>query len=206
MKKILYKLKSKFLTIFGDIRVSKFPPFIFYDDINFAVKGKELRDILSVCKPGDIVLRGYDSYLDSKFIKSSRKYSHAGIVSDKKHIIHAIAPNVTKVDILDFCYCDRIAILRPKKDKTGAIIKAKKFLKNNIPYDFNFTHGRETLYCFELAACCYPRLRLQKKSASILFGLIKKKEQVYLSDSFLDSEDFELVYEYNPKFNIKYKK
>lgn len=204
MKKFLYKIKAKFLTIFGDIRISKYPPFLFYDDISYEMTGEHIRQAISVCKPGDIVLRGYDSYLDSFFIASSRSYSHAGVVVDNGKIIHSISPKVTKTDLIDFMQCDRIVVLRPCKHTASAVAKAEKYLKDDTPYDFGFTHGSESLYCFELAACCYPKLQIEKLTASILFGLIKKKEPVYLSDSFFNSKDLKIVFEYNPKYNIDY--
>lgn len=201
---ILYKIKSKFLDLFGNIRISKYPPFVYYDDTVFAMDGEHIKKALNIAKPGYVILRGYDCYLDGLFIKSSRKYSHAGLVVENGKVIHAVSPNVEKIDMIDFMQCDRIAILKPRKYLNGAVAIAKKYLKENVPYDFGFTHGEETLYCFELAACCYPKLSIKKKIASILCGLIKKKEPVYLSDSFFDSKDFELVYEFNPRYNIDY--
>ena len=202
MKKLLYRIKVWFLTWFGNIRVSPYFPFLYYDDTKFAVSGSEIADIMEIAEPGDVLLRGYDSYLDSFFIKSSRKYSHAGIYVGNDRIIHAVAPNVTSEHLIDFCGCDRVAVLRPRKGCRHAIATAKRFLKNNVPYDFNFTHGKESLYCFELAAECYGKLELHKKTATALFGLLKKREKVFLSDSFFESKDFTLVYEHNPRFGI----
>ena len=206
MKKFLYRMKAKFLTFFGNIRYSKYPPFVFYDDIDFAMKGKRVEEVKAVLQKGDILLRGYDSYLDSLFIRSSRGYSHAGVYVGNDEVIHAVAPAVDKTHVIDFCQCDRIAVLRPSKGVTKAIATAKSFLKNKVFYDFSFAAGAQALYCFELAAYCYPRLSLLKKTATALFGLLKKKEKVYLSDSFFESPDFSLVYEYNPKFGINFRK
>lgn len=206
MKKSLYRIWSKFLTVFGDIRYSKYPPFLFYDDVNFAVSGDKIEKIMNIIEPGDVVLRGFDSYIDSLFIKSSKKYSHAGVYVGGDEIIHAIAPNVSKDHLIDFCHCDRIAILRPSKDVENGINTAKKFYEEKVDYDFIFSEqgvGKSSLYCFELAAYCYKNLEIEKMKATALFGLIKKKEKVYLSDSFFNSKDFKLVYECNPRFNIE---
>ena len=119
MKKFLYKIWSKFLTVFGDIRYSKYPPFLFYDDVDFAVSGYKVEKIMDVIEPGDVILRGYDSYLDSLFIKSSKKYSHAGVYIGNNEMIHAVAPNVSKEHIIDFCNCDRIVVLRPSTPFEG---------------------------------------------------------------------------------------
>lgn len=204
MKKFLYRIWSKFLTVFGDIRYSKYPPFLFYDDVDFAVSGYKIEKIMDIVEPGDVLLRGYDSYLDSLFIKSSKKYSHAGVYIGNGEIIHAIAPNVSKGHLADFCHCDRIAILRPSKDAESGISTAKKFYDEKIDYDFIFSErgiGKSSLYCFELAAYCYKNLEIEKIKNTTLFGLIKKK--VYLSDSFFNSRDFKLIYECNPRFKIE---
>ena len=201
----LRELNSKFLTTFGNIRYSKYPPFLFYDDVDFAVNGDIISKISKTVKNGDVLLRGYDSYVDTYFIKSSRKYSHAGIYVGKGQVIHATAPTVTEDHIIDFCHCDRIAILRPSNGAKNAVATAKKFLDNQIDYDFTFSEkgsGKDSLYCFELAAYCYQTLDLKKMTATALFGLLRKKEKIYLADSFLESPDFELVYEFNPKFGI----
>ena len=201
MSIFLYKLWSKFLTVLGNVKVFKWPFFIVYDPSSFSVSGEYILEILRHLKPGDILLRGYDMYLDSYFIQAKRSYSHAGIYIGNNQVIHAVAPNVSICNIIDFCECDRIAIVRPKSGQTKAIQRAKKFLKDNVPYDFNFCHGKETLYCFELAAECYSRLNIPRKTVRAFFGIIRKKN-VVLSDSFFESKDFKLIYEYNPKFNI----
>jgi hypothetical protein len=68
MKKTIYKIWSKFLTIFGNIRISKYFPWLYYDTTNPRITGEIIFKMLDVIKPGDIILRGWDSYLDSKFI------------------------------------------------------------------------------------------------------------------------------------------
>ena len=96
--------------------------------------------------------------------------------------------------------CDRICILRPSKNKKKAILIAKKFVEENIPYDFNFKEGASNVYCFELCALCYPTLDIHKIKFKKLFGLLKRN--AYLADSFRDSKDFEIIFEYNPKHKI----
>ena len=148
MKKFLYKIWSKFLTIFGEIKIFKFPLFIVYDPNYFKITGKQVIDILNIIEPGDIILRGYDSYLDGKFVPDSLSFSHGGIYIGKNTIIHAVAEGVSEINIHDYIRCDRIAIFRPKKYKNSAIKRAKQYLKNNIPYDCGFKDGVSSLYCF----------------------------------------------------------
>ena len=96
--------------------------------------------------------------------------------------------------------CDRICILRPAKYKQAAIKQAKKFLKDNTPYDFSFSRGTSALYCFELCAECYPKLDVKRIEVKKFFGLVKKR--VYLANSLRQSKDFEIVFEYNPKYSL----
>lgn len=39
MEKLLKKIWTKLLTVLGDIRISKLPPFLYYDTVDFKVKG-----------------------------------------------------------------------------------------------------------------------------------------------------------------------
>lgn len=71
----------------------------------------KIRRVLSLVKPGDVLLRRYDGYVDNAFIDG--KYSHAGIYVGNDMIIHAINPIVSEIDVIDFCRCDNICILRP---------------------------------------------------------------------------------------------
>ncbi len=96
--------------------------------------------LLDQIKPGDILLRGYDNYLDGKFIGGS--FSHAAFYygecdeadrdkagaahKDAAHrktgqekfkvgkqmVVHSIAEGVLMEYLLTFCRCDRVAILR----------------------------------------------------------------------------------------------
>ena len=52
---------------------------------------------------------------------------------------------------------------------------------------------------------CYEKLYIPTQTVKKFFGLIKKND-VYLAESFRKSEDFELIFEYNPKFEIDYRK
>ena len=41
MKRFLHKIKSKFLTMFGDLKVFRFPFFLIYDPDDYAISGEE---------------------------------------------------------------------------------------------------------------------------------------------------------------------
>lgn len=201
MKKFLYRLWSKFLTGFGEVKIFKFPMFIVYDPNYFKVGGKQVLEIMKILKPGDIILRGYDSYLDGVFIPDALKFSHGAIYVGDGKIIHAVAEGVSETDVIEFTRCDRIAIFRPKKYAKSAIRQAKTYLNNSTPYDFGFNEGVSSLYCFELCGLCYAKLNIPRLTVKKLFGLIQKKN-VFLAESFFTSPDLENVYQYNPKFNI----
>lgn len=201
MKKFLYKMWSKFLTVFGEIKIFKFPMFIVYDPNYFKIGGKQVLDILKCIKPGDIILRGYDYYLDGKFVPDPLSFSHGAIYIGDGKIIHAVAEGVSETDIIEFTRCDRIAILRPKKYQRSAIKKAKQYLKNNVPYDFGFKEGVSSLYCFELCGLCYKKLDIPKMTVKKFFGLVKRNN-TYLAESFFTSNDMTCIYHYNPKYNI----
>lgn len=193
MKKIIYWLKSKFLTFFGDIKYFKFPFFLVYDPSEYKIDGDKTRTIINKIRIGDLILRRYDHYLDGVFIPG--KYSHTGIYVGDGKVIHAVAEGVCEVDILEFTRCDGIIILRPKHGQKTAIEKAKQCVKDGIPYDFDFKEGVKSLYCHELGAYCYSDLRIEKKVPKLLGGLIHSSTTRWLADSFIESPHFRTVIE-----------
>ena len=166
--------------------------FIVYDPTTFKMTGPQIIQVLKTLQPGDIILRKFDSYADSKFIPG--EYSHGAIYVGDHTIIHAIAEGVQEIDVIDFCMCDKICILRPKDRTVDAIAKARKFLEEDTPYDFAYKRGSSALYCFELCAECYPDLQIKTHDVKQMFGLLRKKN-VYLAKSFTDSPDFKLVFQ-----------
>lgn len=146
------------MTWFGNIKIYKWPLFIIYDPTMFEIDGQRIQEVLGVLEPGDVLLRGYKMYADGKFIPGD--YSHGAVYIGDNTVIHAVAKGVSKINIISFCMCDRICILRPRAGVRNAIAKAKKFAKDNVPYDFAFKRNASALYCFELCAECYPKLKV----------------------------------------------
>jgi len=194
MKKIIYWLKSKFLTFFGDIKYFKFPFFFVYDPDDYLIDGPKMRDIMKKVRIGDLILRRYRHYLDGVFIPG--KYSHTGIYIGEGKMIHAVAEGVTEIDLLDFIKCDGIIILRPAFGQKKAVETAKQCERDGIPYDFDFKEGVKALYCHELGAVCYSNLRIEKKVPKLLGGLISSSTTRWLAESFLTSPDFRTIVEY----------
>ena len=188
------KLKRILLTIFGDIKVFRWPFWIVYDPDMYGMTGSKIRAVLDIIKPGDIVLRGYRHYADGYFIPG--KYSHSGIYIGNNMVVHAVAEGVSKIDILDFLMCDICCILRPKQEGIGdsAVKKAISYI--GTAYDFDFSKGDTSLYCHELTAISFlPKIRVERFIPKILFGLIKGPHKVFLAQSFIESPAFEIVYE-----------
>jgi len=203
MPKTIYKWWSKFLTFFGDIKVFSYPLWLVYDPDDFQVGGKKVLDIIKTLKPGDIILRGYNKYLDGKFIPSKTKFSHGAVYIGEGKIIHAVAEGVSLTNVIDFTRCDRIAIFRPINGQDEAIKRAKEFLGTKVPYDFGFERGVSALYCFELCGECYKELDIPHYTVKKFFGLVKRNN-VYLADSFFNSPDLKCVFNYNPALGIDY--
>ena len=192
MKK-LYDIKSTLLTWFGDIKVYRYPFWMVYCPTSFRAKGKQTREAMGVIKEGDIILRGYSDYLDGKFIPG--KYSHTGLYVGDGSVIHSTAEGVNEIDIIDFLRCDRFCILRPSGLQDVAIRRARRFLKDKIPYDFDFSPWNNAMYCHELGAQCYYGLNITKKTPTLFHGLFKGKP-AFLAESFLESPDFTIVLEF----------
>ena len=127
---LLTTIRNGFLKFFGDIKIFKFPFFILYDPGSYKVKGYEIRYVLDNIVKGDILVRGYSNYLDGYFIPGF--FSHAGLflgvtqksdmvltkdIEDKFYegsqvVIHSMAEGVFMEDIINFCKCDYLLILR----------------------------------------------------------------------------------------------
>jgi uncharacterized protein YycO len=120
-----------------------------------------------------VLLRGYNKYLDGKFIPDERGYSHAGIYVGNNIVVHATAPCVEKCHVIDFCEADRIMILHPSAGQVMATATA--IGKIGMPYDFGYKTDWNKLYCFELIATCYPHAKLGTYTIRKFLGLIKRK-------------------------------
>jgi len=75
--KIFRALMNGFLKVFGDIKVFKWPLFVIYDPSGYRVKGEDVREVITQAQPGDILIRGYNNYLDGYFIPGY--FSHTGL-------------------------------------------------------------------------------------------------------------------------------
>jgi hypothetical protein len=133
---------EKALTWFGRLKYFKLPPIIVYDPILYKVKGEDVREVINEIRPGDILLRSYDKYVDGWLIPG--EFSHVGffygetteaerksagtMIDDnpeklervqrdefkigEQMVIHAMADGVFMEDVINFCRCDKMVILR----------------------------------------------------------------------------------------------
>lgn len=130
--KLLRGLMNAFLKFFGDVKVFRFPFFLVYDPGSYHVKGHDTRAVMELVQPGDILIRGYKSYLDGYFIPGY--FSHAGlylgkVLPEHKELVpsakgkelfrageqivaHSMAEGVFMEDLISFCRCDYMAVLR----------------------------------------------------------------------------------------------
>ena len=126
------RLIDRLITILGDLKVFPWPMFLIYDPGGYQLKGPAMREVMRRVQPGDILLRGYRHYLDSYFIPGY--FNHAGLYlgwvgerdverveldggrkrfrAGEQMVIHALAEGVVMEDLLNFCRCDYMAILR----------------------------------------------------------------------------------------------
>lgn len=122
---------EKMLVAFGDIKLYKWPMFVVYDAKGYKIRGRDLRKIISLVRPGDILISGFDNYLDQHFVPG--KYGHVGlylgeVTAEDRELVnddalgefetgpqmmaHAIAEGILMCDILQFCRCDHLMIVR----------------------------------------------------------------------------------------------
>lgn len=190
----MHKIKEWLLKIFGDIKLIPWPLFIYYQKGDYyKVSGEDTKRVIDTIRPGDVIIRGYDSYLDGYFIPG--EYSHSGIYIGKGEVIHAIAEGVTKTTLIDFCRCDRVLVMRPKQHRKTAIGRVIEWLGK--PYDFDFAEGDSAFYCHELTARAYKELGIPKVVP--YFGIFRfcGAEKRYLAESFITSANFDKVIEIN---------
>lgn len=170
MTKLRYKIQKALFTFIGNIRWHGWlhPFWITINAQSFQLKGKHYREVEQLIKPGDIVIRRFEGYLDKILIPGW--YNHAGIyvgkIDNKDHrIVHAISDGVVVEDLIDFMRTDHMIILRaPAKIKETAIKRAKGAIGSEYDFAFKFNDSLR-FSCTELIHYCYstPRWRIKGK-------------------------------------------
>jgi hypothetical protein len=123
---------QRVLKLSNAIQIVKRPPFIIYRPQRLAISGTHTREIMELVKPGDILVRSYNHYLSNLFLRGT--FTHVGFylgeVSEthlkqlakinnptqfklsKQMVIHASDAQVHLDDLIDFCRCDGLAVMR----------------------------------------------------------------------------------------------
>lgn len=213
------KLRNGALKIFGDIKVFKYPMFLLYDPGSYLITGEEMRQVINTIQPGDIVIRGYKNYLDGYFIPGF--FSHAGLYvgsitnEDKQFlnpnadislfkegeqmVIHSMAEGVFMQDILNFCRCDYMVILRRNmaiESTSLAFDEVKKTAIEQLgkPYDFGFDFSDfHALSCTEFVYYCYENIMEAYGIKPIKRTVMFITKQIITPDDFVNDK-FQLVW------------
>lgn len=171
IKKGLIKVRNKFLTIFGDIKINKHFTWIpYYKPQGYKIKGKDVRKLLGICQAGDVLLRGYDDYFDGLIIGD---WSHVGLVLSDTEVIHSMAEGVFVEDIINFFRTDRMCVLRPdlpREDITKVLGTAQSLRGTPYDFGFNFDSPKE-VSCSEFVYYCFSPFEH-------LLGMYKTEEKV----------------------------
>lgn len=203
-----------FLEGLGRVRIYDRPFWFVFNPKPFGVRGRHIRNALGLLRPGDVLVRAYDTYLSSWFIPG--RFSHSGLYVGRREgdlgadtVVHALGTGVQKTDVLDFLMaCDAFAILRPQCDD-GTKEKACRIAEGYIgaQYDYRFDicedydnegevdQRTKSVYCHELTRSCYPHLRIDPLCPSLWNGMIRSSKKQFLAQSFIDSPDFKVVYD-----------
>lgn len=208
--RLLTRLYNTTLKIFGDIKVFKFPFFLLYDPGSYLIKGNEVRQIINTLQPGDILVRGYKNYLDGYFIPGF--FSHTGLylgnvpnqnnitllpstqekyyAEGEQIVAHAMAEGVFMEDLLNFCRCDYLVVLRANETSQETIdeIYVRALMELGTPYDFKFDFSQYgNLSCTEFVYLCMDDdaekegVRLRDRRAPL------RKRPTLIPDDFIDS-------------------
>lgn len=86
-----------------------------------------------------------------------------------------------------------------------AVRLAKRSVGKKYDYDFEISEGYEDaeeerkrtkrVYCHELVRSCYPGLEIEAVKPELWNGMIRSEKRQYLWESFIESEEFEVVYD-----------
>lgn len=204
----MYNIKQCIMSALGCFRLSHHFPWIVHNGDPYEVTGWMIRACEQNLKPGDILLRRYNGAILSWFIPG--RYSHSAIYAGDGIVIHALSDGVQKTDLIDFLRCDGYAVLRCKKENAEehakrAVEIARSYIGYAYDYELNIcedyknqnevTKRTKSVYCHELTRSCYPELDIPALLPSIWNGMIRSSKKQFLAQSFLDSEDLDLIYD-----------
>ncbi len=163
--KYVYKIQKAVFRFIGDIKWSGWKkPFWFTINANgYQLKGEHYRFLSKVIKPGDILIRRFEGYVDKWLIPGF--WNHGGIYigGEKEQVVHATSDGVIIEDILNFMRTDHMIVLRAPSEMVEDAIKRADGIVG-LEYDFSFDFvGRKRFSCTEVIDFCYPNMVTPKK-------------------------------------------
>lgn len=200
MAGLLKSIKRFFVLLSVKIQLHTWFPFVILSPRG--PKFKKTVDVLKIIKPGDIILRRYDNYLNNYFIPGFWK--HVGLTISKRTVLHALNKGVLEEDLIQFCRTDHICIIRVKSAtpaQTKQIIKnAKKFMGAKYDYDFD-GFSDDAIYCSELVAKSI-RFLFEMCPEHLKFLGVLKNKKIILPQQFFNDSRFEIIY-IGPNTNLQ---
>jgi len=154
-----FRLPKAIVQQLDKIYIHKYFPWIIWHPKFHRLKGFEIRQILDVIKPGDILLRRNEGWLTAKAIPGY--FMHAALYIGDGKVAHAVTKGTQKEDILDFLRTDSVALLKPltkSEQIKKAIAIGMELAVEHIPYDFEFKDDNGKIYCTEFVNICYDGL------------------------------------------------
>ncbi len=154
------QLPKWLIKLSGDLYLHDYLCWLIYRPHHYALTGPEVRAVFEAVRPGDILLRRFDGYVNTRFTPGF--WGHAALCVNRNDVVHAVGVGVVREDIITFCRTDSVAVLRIS-DVTQDMIKraiacAEEHEKQRTAYDYQFKDRNHAVYCTELVNICYNGL------------------------------------------------
>lgn len=179
-------LKKAFIDFFGGIKV--YPGgVVFFGQSSYKLTGDDVRTLLELIEPGDVIINRRDYYVSNWFIEGN--FSHVGLYVGDNRVIHVATDGIKNEDVIVFTRADALAIVRPKNKGLipTAMYLAYELFKKGVRYDYDFnTESPEEFYCTEFTDYCY--------GYSLRNTLPNGRKYILPDDYIKSSELFELIW------------
>lgn len=164
---------------------------------NYFITGEDTSNILNLVKPGDILLRNFNCFLN---IFLFREYFDSGMYLGKHSLAQFNKDKIECANLISFLRCDKVLILRIDESKILNYLEAKEkaidrchqFVQISKKFDIDFE--LECINEFKIPISCFKELGFLK-----IFD-IKKQRYVYNDFSLLNSPFFKIIYKKGKKY------
>jgi hypothetical protein len=151
------QLPKWLIKLSGELYLHNYLLWLVFRPHHYTMSGSDVRNILDHVKPGDILLRRYNGYVNTLFTPGF--WGHAALCVNANEVIHALGVGVVREDLITFCRTDSVAVLRLKEVEPRAIEQAigcaEAHEKARTAYDYQFKDKNHAVYCTELVNVCY---------------------------------------------------